>query len=73
MAEKAEFMEEFGCPGCGTTGHAVWREEAETMRKLVELSDGFVQAPGGDPSVNSEITCVKCGAKQPEQQRPLTR
>lgn len=64
-------MEEFGCPGCRNTGHAVWLGEAESMCKLVELSDGFVQAPGGNPSVDSKITCVKCGTKQPEQQRPV--
>lgn len=71
MPDREKFMEEFGCPGCGVTGHAVWLGEAGSMRRLVELSDGFVQASGGDPSVDSKITCVNCGAKQPEQQAPV--
>ncbi len=70
MPDTAKFMEEFVCADCGVTGHAMWLGEAGSMRELVELSDGFAQAPGGDPSVDSRITCLNCGAKQPEQLRP---
>ena len=43
------FMEEFVCSGCAQTGHATWEGEAGTQRRLVELSDGFHKAPGGQP------------------------
>jgi hypothetical protein len=64
------FMEEFVCSGCAQTGHATWEGEAGTQRRLVELSDGFHKAPGGNPANDSRITCVACGTLQPEQMDP---
>jgi hypothetical protein len=65
-----QFIEEFVCAGCAHTGHATWQGEAGTARVLIELSDGFAQAPGGDPANDSRITCRNCGAIQPEQMDP---
>jgi hypothetical protein len=62
-----QFMEEFVCAECAQTGHAVWQGEAGTSRVMVEMSEGFEQAPGADPSTDSRITCRNCGAAQPEQ------
>jgi hypothetical protein len=69
MSDHAHFIEEFSCD-CGCTGHAMWLGEAGSMRKLITLSQNFKQAPGGDPSNDSRISCVRCGIEQPEQRNP---
>jgi hypothetical protein len=59
MPERAQFMKELLCSGCGRTAHITW-EWAGDAKRVINKSESLEQHPGAPPT----FTCIDCGTAQ---------
>jgi len=67
-AKRDRYSWDLVCPVCGATGTARLSEDAfprpsQLHFRLDELSDGFELSRLGKSAVDTEITCLQCGAQ----------